>query len=253
MTSSYDGYDWTKWRYTGLSVWAQNVRVYQNQLVMVWSSLHDSNIWYVTSTDGLKWKIVGKTGANTTTTPSVTTINVQGNKRMISVFTDNGGNGDVWSSYYPGGNGGWNSVQKIAGLNSDFPIVSSIPATMPTGSDILFMAYNSAQGSPSQLSAARSTDLTGVVWSAPFQLAEQQRGVPTTMTLFNNSMHIIYQNNRNMFVASALSGDLATKNDSTNPTQQDLANNTESQWYVQINQSQNNGQPVGQAPMYYAV
>jgi hypothetical protein len=73
------------------------------------------------------------------------------------------------------------------------------------------------------------------------------------MALFNNSMHIIYQNNRNMFVASALSGDLATENDITNPTQQDLATNTESQWYVQINQSQNNGQPVGQAPMYYAV
>jgi hypothetical protein len=63
MTSSHDGYDWTKWRYAGLSVWAQNVRVYQNQLVMVWSSLHDSNIWYVTSTDGLKWEIVGKTEA----------------------------------------------------------------------------------------------------------------------------------------------------------------------------------------------
>jgi hypothetical protein len=56
-----------------------------------------------------------------------------------------------------------------------------------------------------------------------------------------------------MFLASALSGDLATKNDVTTPTQQDLATNTESRWYVLINQSQNNGQLVGQAPMYYAV
>jgi hypothetical protein len=103
---------------------------------MVWSGAHDSNIWYGTSTDGINWNIQGKTRGNTTTTPSVTTINAQGNQRMVLVFTDNGGNGDVWSSYYPGSNGGWNSVQNIAGLNSNFPIVSSIPATTPTSSDI---------------------------------------------------------------------------------------------------------------------
>jgi hypothetical protein len=124
MNSSYDGYDWTKWRNTGLDAWSQNVTVYQNQLVMVWSSLHDSNIWYGTSTDSLKWEIVGKTGSNTTTTPSVTTINVQGNQRMILVFTDNGGNGEVWSSYHPGSNGGWNSVQKNRRIEFEFPPLS---------------------------------------------------------------------------------------------------------------------------------
>lgn len=73
------------------------------------------------------------------------------------------------------------------------------------------------------------------------------------MALFYESMHIIYQNDGNMFIISALTGDLATMNDISNPTQQHLATNTESQWYVQINRSQFNGQPVGDAPIYYAV
>jgi hypothetical protein len=86
MASSYDDYDWTKWRNTGLDAWPQNVTVYQNQLIMVWSSLHDSNIWYGTSTDSLKWEIVGKTGGNTTTNPPVTTIKVQDAERVIMVY-----------------------------------------------------------------------------------------------------------------------------------------------------------------------
>jgi hypothetical protein len=119
---------------------------------VVWSSLHHSNIWYVTSTDGLKWEIVGKTGGNTTTNPSVTTIKVQDTERVIMVYTDESGNGDVWASYYPGGGGGWNMPhQQISGLNFNFPIVTTIPST--AGADDLFMAYNSAQGSRSQLSS----------------------------------------------------------------------------------------------------
>ena len=113
------------------------------------------------------------------------------------------------------------------------------------------MTYSEPNNSH-KLWASRSFDPNGVVWEDTQQIPVQHGDIPD-LCVMNGIVYIVYRDGTQLMSTFCEKAELSDHPVIQNPTQDTLQAHASESYYVAINPTQLKGQPVGSAPLYYAV
>jgi hypothetical protein len=211
--------------------------VFENSLVMCYRPLKSSQLWMTRSTDGIKWSDPQEITGQQAVTPALAALN----DTLVMVYTDPR-NRQLWSSQYRSVSG-WSAATKIGDQNPDGVALAVIEGW-------LCMAYSEPRAS--QLWASRSRD--SVSWQDTNPIPDMM-GAQPSLCVTGDKLVITYKDPKGpqLWASRCQHGDLQQHPTVSNLTQAVLQNNSSEHFYLTVNPSQYNGQPVGTAPIYYAV
>lgn len=281
VTRSQDSLAWQDTtRIPGATGASPTIVTYKDRVWMVWHSVLSSQLWIADSADGLKWDNIRKIESQHSWKAALTVYN--GN--LFMVYTDSASS-QLWSTRSVDGIT-WTGTERVAGQfgthvalttfaekvvmiyahpaigNTQFYIseydgqwapariiqgVSGTAASLTTIGDAMFLTYNNGD---EQVHSTRSLD--GQRWEETQILPGQKGDIPASCVM-NNIVYIVYRQETHLYSTFCENGDLTEQASIDSPTIQDLGKFNSISWYVQINPSQYPGQPIPQAPMYYAV
>lgn len=238
VSCSADGKSWEYRRVEGQSTWAPVMTAYNGGLYMVYSSDRDSSTWQTESKNGWDW-------FNTRPIPgqefdNACLITFKGKLHLMFA----GGHGsDLYSFQYDLSSGNWNGT-KIEGQ-------FAFNVALAPCQDWLVMVYSSNRSS--QFYCSQSLD--GFNWQDTQKIPGQNGSVPAFVT-HGDRAYMIYaaQSDGQLYITS-----ISTEHRLTpftpidSPTQDDLMRHADEDYFVTVAESQWSGQPIPQAPMYYAV
>jgi len=204
---------------------------------MVYCEPQSPQLWMSQSNDGLNWS---NTRAIDGQQAVVSALAVLGDK-LVMAYT-NASNSQLCVSQYTGSSG-WSAPSGIRDNGPHAPALAVID-------EWLCLAY-SDQGS-SQLWASRSRD--AISWQDTITIADQTGSDPA-LSIISGALVIVYGDPQGSELWNTRShgDDFAQHPPLSNVTQAMLQQNSNEQFYIDVNQSQFGGQPLSTAPLYYAI
>ncbi len=262
--------------------------VYNPQLFMVYSGATNSQLYWSSSTDGLSWTVPAVIPNQFTQVPAI----VAYQNSLFLIYSDTGL--QLWQSQgtqKSDGTMSWTSAVQINGQFTGVPALSifkskilmvysaqeqsqlytsqyngtvwtqpeqiknqgtSIPALTVVG-DWAIIVYSGATGT--QFYASHSAD--GTTWSDPITIDNQSGSVPAAANM-RGDLWVTYTDSGGsgqLYVTSAVNGDIVPHAPIEHPLQTDLKNcGLDSGWWLEIAESQWTGMSISNGPpLYYAV
>lgn len=239
IASTEDGLTWSGIQEVkGREAWKTSIAVYEDQLFMVYTDVLGSQLFMSQSVDGVNWIESVAIEGQLSSQASITTFN----NSIVMVYSHAKiDNNTLYITYYTS-KSGWSTPQAILGHETASPVLTAI-------GEWLFLSYPDANLS-SQFWAVRSQD--GVVWKEKLALPGQYGDIPA-LAVYENTVYMAYRLGRNLWFTWCENGDLTIHPPILNPTQETLGTHSDPSYYVEINPEQYPGQPIPEAPMYYAV
>jgi hypothetical protein len=237
---SADGKSWEYKRVEGQSTWAPVMTAYNGGLYMVYRSDKDSTTWQSESRNGLDW-------VNTRPIPGREFVNaclVFFKEKLHLVYAGGRAGSDLYSLQYDPSSGTWESA-KIEGQ-------AAYNVALAPCRDSLVMVYSG--NNSSQFYCSQTPD--GKSWQDTQPIPGQNGSVPAFLTHGDRAYMICAREGAKgqLYITSISSESGLTKfSPIINPRQEDLLKHSSEDFYISIAESQWGGQPIPQAPMYYAV
>jgi hypothetical protein len=240
MTHTTDGLTWQpSWSIQDQATTYPILTSFNNSLWIVYTDSSSSQLWITNSSDGNTWNCWQIPGG--TSVPAVTTFNGS----LWLVYSDSNSS-QLYCASSPDGHT-WNT-NAIEGQNS------SVPA-LTTFNNALWIVYSDANSS--DMYASTSSD--GVNWTVK-PIPDQFTSVPA-LAVIGQQLCMVYPDStpvstpsgyqRQLWASVSPDGWNWQPNDIANPSQQDMANNFNGQYYLAIDEAAYGGQGLA-APMYYA-
>jgi len=239
IAEASDGLTWSGIKkIEGQEAWKTSVTVYEDRLIMVYTHTLSHQLWMSESVDGYNWTNTRKIEGLLSSEASVVTFK----DKVVMVYSHPAiDDYHLFVTFYDSKHG-WSDPKQIEGQETSVPVLTTI-------GEWIFMTYSDPKLS-SRFWATRSLD--GIHWQDTMEIPGQHGDVPS-LAVYENIVYMAYRIDRNLWSTSCENGDLTLHEPIHNPTQEDLGKYSNESYYVDINESQFPGQPIPDAPMYYAV
>ena len=215
------------------------VSAYEGNLFVVYCDPKSPQIWTSQSSDGLNWSNIHKIDGHLATKPALAVFN----NKLVMAYT-NPRNSQLCISQYTTA-AGWTAPSKIRDKGPDAPALAVVDGW-------LCMAYSAKKSS--ELGAWRSSDAT--TWQDTVKVLDE-KGSDPALSAISGVCVLVYRDSKpcssQLFATRSPGADFAERPSISNVTQTTLQQNASEQFYLKVNPSQNAGQPLPTAPLYYSI